>query len=505
MGTTYVPQEIQNPQDVAGMNANFNSIEASMDEMLSRLGTAPNQMNSVIDMNSNRIVNLPSTPASNLDAVSKLYVDTFTAGSVTAAAASAAEADEARIDAEIAAAASQTSAGNSQTSSINSGTSAANALTSETNAAASAAAALVSENNAATSETNAGTSETNAAQTLEDFSDIYYGPLAGDPALAPSGAASTAGDLYFSTTTDEMQEFTGVIWQPISTGLFITDADNIIYDNTTSGLTAVDVQAAIDEVSTLSGSKNFLFDPAFTVNQRAVSGTVVLSSGEYGHDRWRGGSSGCTYTFAISSGLTTITISAGTLEQEIEGDDIESLSSILSWVGTAQGQIDGGGFGSSGVTATVFGGSNATVEFNTGTLTNVQLEEGTSATDFEFRSIGEELLLCQRYYHRVFESTGAVGVFNFSSWNGTYGIGFLPTPVLMRAPATLTFASNLDFTVNIAGLFGSPTNLVLLLPNTNSNIGQEIQVVTSLGSGGQSGWMAIDNASGGFLALDAEL
>ena len=34
-------------------------------------------------------------------------------------------------------------------------------------------------------------------------------------------------------------------------------------------------------------------------------------------------------------------------------------------------------------------------------LTNVQLELGSQATDFEYRSIGEELALCQRYYEVV--------------------------------------------------------------------------------------------------------
>ena len=38
----------------------------------------------------------------------------------------------------------------------------------------------------------------------------------------------------------------------------------------------------------------------------------------------------------------------------------------------------------------------ATLEF-----AHVQLEEGKNATDFEHRSYGEELALCQRYYYQT--------------------------------------------------------------------------------------------------------
>ena len=139
----------------------------------------------------------------------------------------------------------------------------------------------------------------------------------------------------------------------------------------------------------------------FFINQRAVSGSVVLAAGIYGHDRFKAGSGGCSYTFATLNGVTTITISAGTLEQVIEAENIEAGDYILSWTGTAQGQIDGGGFGDSGlVTDTLDGSANVTVEFDTGTLSLPQLELGTDVTAYERRPIGEELNLCHRYYER---------------------------------------------------------------------------------------------------------
>lgn len=150
-----------------------------------------------------------------------------------------------------------------------------------------------------------------------------------------------------------------------------------------------------------SGRKNAIINGNFSINQRGVSGTVVLAAGEYGHDRFRGGSAGCTYTFATSNNVTTVTITAGTLEQEVEGLNLLSGNYVLSWAGTSQGQIDGGGFGSTGVSATLAGGTNAVIEFNTGALSLVQLEKGSYATDFEQRPVGEELALCQRYFEIV--------------------------------------------------------------------------------------------------------
>src|ERR1700759_4734828 len=44
----------------ATINANNDVIVAGFDNTLSLDGTAPNQMNAVLDMNSNRIINLPA-------------------------------------------------------------------------------------------------------------------------------------------------------------------------------------------------------------------------------------------------------------------------------------------------------------------------------------------------------------------------------------------------------------------------------------------------------------
>jgi hypothetical protein len=86
-------------------------------------------------------------------------------------------------------------------------------------------------------------------------------------------------------------------------------------------------------------------------------------------------------------------------------------------------------------------------------LSGVQLEKGSTATPFEFRSIGTELGLCQRYFSTSFQAgatilstdnlqvvqTGAYFV-NGSSTGGATGVSY---PVPMRAAPTVTIYSPL--------------------------------------------------------------
>ena len=70
-------------------------------------------------------------------------------------------------------------------------------------------------------------------------------------------------------------------------------------------------------------------------------------------------------------------------------------------------------------------------------LTGVQLELGSTATDFEYRSYGEELALCQRYYHQIYPMNGSsyATVHGFSQ---NEAVGHNPFPTTMRASPTIT-------------------------------------------------------------------
>lgn len=148
---------------------------------------------------------------------------------------------------------------------------------------------------------------------------------------------------------------------------------------------------------------NLLINSGFRENLRAVSGTVTLAAGAYGHDRWKAGASGCTYTFATVAGVTTITITAGSLQQVVEGEQVSSGAHILSWTGTAQGRIDAGTYGATGVTGTATGGTNVTVEFGAGTVSRPHFRAGTAVLPWSPYSgiYGGEKQACRRYTRKM--------------------------------------------------------------------------------------------------------
>lgn len=182
----------------------------------------------------------------------------------------------------------------------------------------------------------------------------------------------------------------------------------------------------------LAGFRQKLINATFAINQRGISGTVTLAAGAYGHDRWKAGASGCTYTFSTTNNVTTLTISAGSLQQVIEGVNLDTGTYCLSWSGTATGKIAAGSYSASGVTASVTGGTNTTIEFSTGTLSRPQFEPGTVGTPAELRP--DELLLCQKYYYRA-----QPGINYYLG-----GLGWAPTTSrgtsLIRFPVTMRIA-----------------------------------------------------------------
>ena len=71
-------------------------------------------------------------------------------------------------------------------------------------------------------------------------------------------------------------------------------------------------------------------------------------------------------------------------------------------------------------------------------LCGVQLEASDFCTDFEHRSFGQELALCQRYYHKLTNSDNKIILFNDYNNNTNNFWASVPLPVTMRAAPTLT-------------------------------------------------------------------
>lgn len=181
-----------------------------------------------------------------------------------------------------------------------------------------------------------------------------------------------------------------------------------------TGAEAPQAQETAMLATTQLGFRNRVINGNFAINQRGVSGTVVLAAGAYGHDMWKAGAAGCTYTFATSAGVTTLTISAGSLIQPIDGDSLSTGTHTLSWTGTAQGKIGAGSYGASGLTGSITGGATTTIEFNTGTLSLVQLEPGAKPTLYEFIGKPADLWRCEPYYEVLrYKTNGAAAISSF--------------------------------------------------------------------------------------------
>ena len=216
-------------------------------------------------------------------------------------------------------------------------------------------------------------------------------------------------------------------------------------------------------VGRMTGFRSRLRNAGFAINQRAVSGTVSLSAGQYGHDGVKAGASGATYTFSTSGIDTTLTISAGSLILPIEAGLIEGGAYVVSQAGTAQARVwQGTGYAGSGSYATapftMTGLSAATqtnVEFSTGTVLRPQFEPGAIATAFDRRPAAVELLLCYRYYQQLGLISGYT-LYAIGNATSTTNFFFLmPLRAQMRAGPTVTLSALSTFFIN--GYVGTPS------------------------------------------------
>jgi hypothetical protein len=151
------------------------------------------------------------------------------------------------------------------------------------------------------------------------------------------------------------------------------------------------------------------------------------------------------------------------------------------------------------------------VSIGTGTLdiAQVQLEFGKVATDFEQRSYGEELALCQRYYWNTnnFDNKYIVG-HQYQINSTWFGIHF---PTSMRVSPTLTGTGGTSNSYTIWAV-NSNTNLTPYssypLSLSSSSTYMQITVPYSQASNGDGALISLgtgDNAHRAFIEMDAEL
>ena len=130
-------------------------------------------------------------------------------------------------------------------------------------------------------------------------------------------------------------------------------------------------------------------------------------------------------------------------------------------------------------------------------ITGVQLELGENASDFEHRSFGEELALCQRYHQRFTGVTnGRVGFGTKTSATGARCI--IPFNTAMRATPSHSITGTPRFETGAAAQNVSSINT----SGANTLVGG-FDVVTASG-GSQNDPGVLDMGDGGYI-FDAEL
>ena len=95
-----------------------------------------------------------------------------------------------------------------------------------------------------------------------------------------------------------------------------------------------------------------------------------------------------------------------------------------------------GGDRADDMTTTWFTTNDSTLE-----ITGVQLEVGSVATDFEFRSFAQELALCQRYFYAMCDGGKAICE-NATMYNSSSPFWSVPFPVEMRAQPSLEVSNS---------------------------------------------------------------
>lgn len=190
---------------VSTINNNSDLIEAAIENTLSRDGTSPNQMGANLDMNSNRILNLP-VPVSDVEPVRKgefdaIFDDLDSFGE--------------EIEAEI------TAHGEVVKGEI---TNLGSQIVGDAEAARDAAldakaAAELAETNAETAESNAEQYALDAAQSAaeaeaaaDNFDDVYLGSKPSDPTVDNDGDPLVEGQLYWNNVANNLRIYNGSAW-----------------------------------------------------------------------------------------------------------------------------------------------------------------------------------------------------------------------------------------------------------------------------------------------------
>jgi hypothetical protein len=214
-------------------------------------------------------------------------------------------------------------------------------------------------------------------------------------------------------------------------------------------------------------------------------------------------------TFVPTAQGQIVTLNAP-FQSPIERANVEAGDYVLAWKGTSQARVYNAGatapsYAESPVLVTLDGSDNVVVEFNAGTVGEVQLERGSTPTPFERIPVSDELARCQRYYRRTVSLVSGESLAIGQMVNTTYAYFSIPI-IGMRSigtpgPLVTILGSPLIYRPGLVSGTAASLWSVILVSN-NGYIVFQGQTVSST-----SGVLAIlqSNAAGQGYEISAEL
>jgi hypothetical protein len=131
-------------------------------------------------------------------------------------------------------------------------------------------------------------------------------------------------------------------------------------------------------------------------------------------------------------------------------------------------------------------------------ITGVQLEKGTTASSFEFRSYGKELMLCQRYFQTTQFFTG---IMNSSS----SVIGMINWSVWMRSSPTISTSGNIEVTDGYTADYSQSSGGISTNYQVNNSTGAMVSMVGFSGMAGSYRFCFARQSTTGKFTMTSEL
>jgi len=135
-------------------------------------------------------------------------------------------------------------------------------------------------------------------------------------------------------------------------------------------------------------------------------------------------------------------------------------------------------------------------------IANVQLEFSSVATDFEHRSYGEELALCQRYYYRRTVNDNHP-ICTVNGEDNSTAVGYITFPAEMRSAPSFIYSGYTTFKVNAGTAFVLHANGLNVFGTNQCTAGVLVYLTTVMLK--ERAGQVRGNAAGAWVAFDAEL